>query len=224
LRRTAQKLRLGTTPLLLPSFEQVEANLSKAYLDFKRIKKDEKRRNTWLDGLAAARAAAGKRSKATELAQLQRHEEQRRLARQIKQANGKLRASGGLATVMAPSPTDPDTWTEISTKQAMEKACLEEAERRFTQASSTPFLTPPLYDIFGKLGCHTRAFQEIAEGTFQVPPGTDPYVQNSFLTLRGQIQFQTSLQSSRRMIMSRGGKKPRNELLPVHPDYTSDTT
>jgi len=54
---------------------------------------------------------------------------------------------------------------------------LAEAGRRFTQAHHTPFLQPPLVTIFTEANIHTKAFNQVLQGTFQCPPGTDPMAQ-----------------------------------------------
>jgi len=56
----------------------------------------------------------------------------------------------------------------------MEKACLDEAGRHFTQAQHTPFLTAPLLDIFGKTG-RPKAIQQVLDGSFTPPAQCDPY-------------------------------------------------
>ena len=58
----------------------------------------------------------------------------------------------------------------------MENALLDESKRRFTQASSTPFMTEPLFSKIGKLGVNDAA-QAILDGTFQCPPGVEPVTQ-----------------------------------------------
>jgi len=56
----------------------------------------------------------------------------------------------------------------------MEKACLDEAGRQFTQAQHTPFLTSPLLNIFGETGTK-KSITQVLEGTFQPPPNCDCY-------------------------------------------------
>jgi len=55
--------------------------------------------------------------------------------------------------VIGPNP-ETSTQTESSTKAAVKCACLAEAgcHLTLTQASNTPFLTTPLFDLFGILG------------------------------------------------------------------------
>ena len=87
--------------------------------------------------LCEARAAEGDLSKEHELKIRIRIEEQRRTARIISRVNGKLR-SGSVTLVVAPN--EAGVWIEVTDKESIKKALLEENERRFTQASGTPFL------------------------------------------------------------------------------------
>jgi len=56
----------------------------------------------------------------------------------------------------------------------MEKACLDEASRQFTQAKHTPFLTSPLIELFGEIG-YRKAITQVLEGLFQSPPDCNRY-------------------------------------------------
>jgi len=62
---------------------------------------------------------------------------------------------------------------EMHQKVDLEKACLAEAGRQFTQACDTPMLTPPLIDIFGL--CGNPNFQ-VLNGNFLPPPHCNPLV------------------------------------------------
>jgi len=48
--------------------------------------------------------------------------------------------------------------------------------QRFTQVSNTPFLTPPLANIFGETGSSAKAFNEVLNGSFVVPLECGQYV------------------------------------------------
>jgi len=54
---------------------------------------------------------------------------------------------------------------EYHQKTELEKACLNKTGHHFTQAQYTPFLTPPLLDIFGKTGM-SKAFTAAWDGNF----------------------------------------------------------
>jgi len=55
--------------------------------------------------------------------------------------------------------------------------CLEEAGRQFTQARHTPFLSSPLVDLFTEATVYTQAFEQVLQGTFVSPAGTDHMTQ-----------------------------------------------
>ena len=85
--------------------------------------------------------------------------------------NGKLR-SGSVTSVVAPN--EAGVWIEVTEKEAMEKALLDENERRFTQARNTPFLQPPLLQLVGTMGTGPAA-EDILQGTFNIPEGVDEW-------------------------------------------------
>jgi hypothetical protein len=143
-----------------------KASLRLAFQEYKGlIKSASALRTTFLEDLASALSSAGKTSQATQLAVLQRRESQRNMARQIRHMNGKLR-TGGITSVLA--PTLDGSWVEHTDPVLIEKACLEENERRFRQASNTPFLVPPLDSCVGPLGFGPDSLS-ILQGTFQPP-------------------------------------------------------
>ena len=126
--RLAAKLHAPSAVLL--DLDGATAQLKQSYQDYKQVKKDGSTlRQTWMEGLALALSAQGDTNAATHLGNLYRREKQRRIFRQIKYANGKLQ-SGSVTAVVAPFGPD-DTWIEVSTKAEIERACLEENERRF---------------------------------------------------------------------------------------------
>ena len=63
---------------------------------------------------------------------------------------------------------------EKSSKEDVEKACMEENEQRFRQANDTPFMRSPLVEEFGYLGIGPNA-EAVLNGTYVPPPGTDKY-------------------------------------------------
>jgi len=52
--------------------------------------------------------------------------------------------------------------------------CLAEAGCRFSQASHMPFLQPPLIKLFTKQNVYMTTFEQVQQGKFICPPGTDP--------------------------------------------------
>ena len=179
LRRSARAAGLPDAPC--HGLEEAKQALSEAYSNYKRIKKrSDITRQTWLEGLASTLAKTGTTTTASHYSNLLHREKQRRDARQIRRATGKLQGSG-LLSVLAPTVTG--TWEELTVPADIEKACLEENERRFHQASDTPFMVPPLSTIVGHLGIGPTA-DCILRGEFEPPPGTDPYAAKLLLHLR----------------------------------------
>jgi len=151
---------------------QIGVHRKEAYREYNRIKKQApESRKTWLQSLADAKAATGNTSAAQHLENMRRREEQRTNARIIRAVNGKTR-SGGITTVIGPDSNGHRM--EFHTKSDIEKACLEENERRFNQAKDTPFMVAPLYEHIGPMGAGPGG-DAILEGSFICPIGTDPH-------------------------------------------------
>lgn len=83
---------------------------------------------------------------------------------------------------MVEEPTGVDQngniiWTERVRKQEIEQACMRENERRFTQASNTPFNIGALGMQMGNTAT-TKYMDKLLKSTYQLPEGTDPLLQN----------------------------------------------
>ena len=63
---------------------------------------------------------------------------------------------------------------EIVTKAGIERACLDENERKYRQTQYTPCMNNPLQHLLGLLG-DTEICDRILDGTFVPPPSTDVY-------------------------------------------------
>ena len=131
----------------------------------------EANRKSWLESLCEAKAEAGEGDKEAVYRNLIRMEGQRRNARIIGRVNGKLQ-TGSVTSVVAPN--EMGEWVEVVGKEEIERALLQENERRFNQAKETPFLQKPLLDLVGKLGVG-KAANEILNGTFVVPEEVDEW-------------------------------------------------
>jgi len=94
-------------------------------------------------------------------------------ARQITMAIWTNSGRQGLSQVWGPQPNNPLARPESTSKSELEITCLEEAGRWFTQASHMPFLQTPLVELFMESNVYTPAFEQVLQGTFQCPPGTD---------------------------------------------------
>ena len=159
----------------------------KAYYDLKPLA--SQKRASHLESLAAAIAEQSLPSSTQEtqasdhpinpattakiLKQLKLQEQQRKNARIIKFANGKLSGHSGLPMVIAPGPT-PGSRVPCYTKPEIEKAIFEENIRRFWQASETPFLQPPLCAKVGPMGTGPGAEEILASGTIALTPEDSP--------------------------------------------------
>jgi hypothetical protein len=62
------------------------------------------------------------------------------------------------------------------TKESIECTCIDELAAQFNQVSHTPFLHETLYLLIGPIA-NSPAADEILEGTFECPPGTNLAVQ-----------------------------------------------
>ena len=185
LRRKAKAANITYDPSW--TLEDVKAMLKSAYQEKKRNHPHASdNRFSHLDSLATAKAIMGKTDATKEKNAMIRRETQRKEARLIRRVNDKLRSSS-LSLVIAP---DADgNWTEMTAKDDIERACLEENERRFNQASNTPFLQPPLFDEVGPLGTGP-AVPEILRGEYVPPTGTDPYAVKLLPHLRRNPEVQ----------------------------------
>jgi len=76
--------------------------------------------------------------------------------------------TSGLLVVIGPTNKGKSR-QEFTSKGDLERACTEEAGRRFTQAADTPMLTDPLLHLFGKTGGHSASFKQVLAGTFHPP-------------------------------------------------------
>ena len=164
------------------------------------------RRLSWLEGLCEARAKENNTDGESELRQRIQAERSRKEARLIAKVNGKIR-SGAVTTVWAPDGQGGRA--EMTNRSEMEQALLDESQRRFTQASDTPFMKDPLFSLVGKLGI-TAASKEILEGTFQCPEDVDQVTQWYIRQLvQDRAQFLPSYWELRNEILREGWKKSR---------------
>jgi hypothetical protein len=79
---------------------------------------------------------------------------------------------GGVTSVIAPNSTG--TLVEMTAKEDMEKAIMEENIQKFLQAMDTPFMTPPLLRNFRYMGLGPHA-TDVMLGQYNLPEGVDPY-------------------------------------------------
>jgi len=163
--------------------EQALAQVHKGYKQYNRLKQDKNRRDWWIADLVTAQAEAMQTSKKTIWKKIRATEKIRDNARQMAQAIGTNSQRKGLSTVWGPSHHNPTERQSSKTKGELEIMCLEEAGRRFTQAWHTPFLSSPLVEIFTEYNVYTTAFEQVLQGTFVCPTGTDTMTQRFIAAL-----------------------------------------
>ncbi len=74
------------------------------------------------------------------------------------------KTNGSLQAVIG--PTAKGEQQEFSSKYLLEKACLDEAGRCFSQANDTPLLQQPILQWFGETGTSKPAFKRVLQGKF----------------------------------------------------------
>jgi len=151
----------------------VKTFISKAYKQFRHLKKDDTHRDSWIAQLIAAQASVWNWPKKAIWKQLRSTERIQRTAKNVRQALHKMQAHNPLAMVEAPGCA-PGTWQVYHQKVELEQACLEEASQRFAQAKKTPLLTSPLVNIFGECG-NLKEVAWILTGTTILPALCNPH-------------------------------------------------
>ena len=136
-------------------------------------------RDEFLDGPATSRSELKGTDKDTELKHLRTIEQQRTVARNIKRMQGKLHRNATTQVFV----NDQDGRRLVTTKEAIENACIDENISRFTQSKDTPPMQEPLLSALGDLA-DTPEADAILDGTYTFPPDTDYYAKLFFQELR----------------------------------------
>jgi hypothetical protein len=158
-----------TRSLGLPALED---NLKQAYTIYYTSKGNASSlRGSALEARAEAWAMKNQLDKAKVVLTLKPQEAQRQTARRIKYLRGKM--SMGSTTVISVQNRE-GTWNDVMEKGEMELEIMKANEFKFQQSFQSPFYTPPLVSDFGYLGTG-RAAESVLDGTYHIPPGTDPY-------------------------------------------------
>jgi hypothetical protein len=156
----------------LMTLSEVDEHLASSWAIYKKEKKDATTiRATWLEELAAARAADGKISISQELKNLITREQQCRNARSIKYS---LSDHGRTGLSSIEVQDDSGKWVELTNQEEMEDALLQELSTRFNQAAGTPFSTEPLLSAVGPFATFDSA-SAILNGKFSSPESTDEW-------------------------------------------------
>ena len=98
-----------------------------------------------------------------------RGEAQRKVWQGIKRT---VKGTSHAAVVRVEVPQADGSVIECTTKEAVEKAIMDELSTRFGRAESAPICQGALFDLLG-VYADTNAAMQILEGTFEPPAGTD---------------------------------------------------
>ena len=176
IKRELKKAKIPFTELksTIEAARQKYKNALKRFDTFK--KQAQEARTSFLEELADAIAKEKGEKPASVIKQLHTRERQREAARAIRRVHGKLSGSGSLSMVIAPDPEDHTRRMQCTTKKTIESACAKENQRRFWQASHTPFVQQPLLAKVGKLNEGTGATEILEHGTITLdnPEDLDP--------------------------------------------------
>ena len=142
-----------------------------AYKTYYQMKsKAHKMRGTYLDRKAAALAEEKELDKATVIKQLKHREEQRTSGRIIRHTLKKLK--GG--AVMKIEVNQNGQIVELTKRQEVEQACIDEHDAKFSQTNNTPPMQPPLSTLLGPLA-NTEFSDDILMGMATFPPELDAH-------------------------------------------------
>ena len=169
--RRLEKKHNIQNPLQLP-LAAIERNIKITMTLHKQQKREaQELRTTFIQGKASAMAEENNTAVEKILKQLLDHEMQRTSARRIKAAQGKL--SGGSVTKIDIEHENGQV-EEITTKEGIERACMDENEIKYRQTQNTPCMQEPLLSELGYLGT-SEACEKILDGSYQPPRGTNTY-------------------------------------------------
>lgn len=170
LKRTLKAADIGDQSLI--TISEAKENLQTSLTTYRYLKKDAyAARSTWLEEVATARAEEGNISAAQEMRNLVTRERQRNDARQIRFALAE-NTRRGLGSIEV--QRSDGSWQELTEQHDIETALLEELEKRFNQASQTPFCTEPLLSDIGPLGTGKGSAQILA-GLYTPQSVIDPW-------------------------------------------------
>jgi hypothetical protein len=137
-------------------------------------------RTTFLQKKANELAKAKKTDQTNVYSQLIAVELQRKSARKIKYVLNKV-LGGGVTKISLRN--QQGEWEETTNKIQIELGCAKENESKYRQTENTPCMTGQLVQDIGYLG-NTGAAQQILDGTYATPPGTNRYTEEYIQQLR----------------------------------------
>ena len=164
------------------SLKDIEKEIKKAFQHRKHVKAiSESLCLEYRTRLAQAKEDAGENNKAAYLRQLNNVEKQRRLFRNIKYMEDRIKSLETTKVITI----EPDGSTrEHSSRQSVEDALLDTHREKYHQTEgSSGFLTPEGMALFGSFGEGPRVI-DVLEGSFQSPPFISPATNNFFLACK----------------------------------------
>jgi len=114
----------------------INQRISSAYDDYSAIKNQTEHQDTWLKQLIDALAEAKNVPKVCLWKQIRQTEVARTQAQQVKRVLGLMHTHSGLNQIKQSRSFIPNQPIMINNKENLEKACLEEAHKHFTQAAT----------------------------------------------------------------------------------------
>ena len=155
----------------------VEMKIRSAQMEYNKVKKEAKElRYKFLEAKAAAMAEENNGDQKNVYKQLILREKQREAARKIKTILHKI--NGGGVTRIEIQANNGDI-TEITTKEGIERACMEENKAKNSQTRNTPCMTDPLRSAIG-YNSNSSNIEAILDGTFVVPNEAPAFAQEFF--------------------------------------------
>lgn len=160
---------------------EVKELIKNSQKQYNMVKKQaDKLRLTYLEEKAEAIAKDGKLEGKNVYKQLILRERQREAARNIRYVLNKVNG-GGVTRVEVKQPNG--SVQELTGKEDIEKACMEENKKKYLQANNTPCLVQPLRQKFEEDNIQ-QSIKAILDGSFQVPTGSHPMAQEFFNELK----------------------------------------
>ena len=151
-----------------------EAKLAtaKAFSEYWDLKRQSKElRKSFLHGKAKELALTLKQDETNIYNQLILREQQRSSARKVKFVLQKVLGNGVTKISLL---NNDGQWEETTNKLHIEQGCADKNTSKYRQTQDTPFMQGQLAQDVGYLG-NTAAAQAILDGTYNPPPGTNPY-------------------------------------------------
>jgi len=176
------------------------------------LKADPDHCDTWIANLIQAQAQAKGMSMESLWKQHRQTKKARTTARLVQAALQSNTRYGPLQAVIGPTPEGQ--CQEFSSKYLLEKACLDEAGHRFSQANDTPLLQNPVLKWFGETGTNKPTFEQVLSGKFSLEQD-NIYITKLLSQLKNQNKYQKLHQDLSKTTLT-DGEKCKN---PFHPHY-----